>query len=79
MLRFQYNEWFKTGITKWGIFSAKSGYFYYAIHILCPPDKKFTIQVLYSEFEKANINQKLGLFVYINYFILDDAEYVKWP
>ena len=32
MLRFQYNEWFKSGITKWGIFSAKSGYFYYAIH-----------------------------------------------
>ena len=33
MLRFQYNFVFIPGITKWGIFSAKSGYFYYAIHM----------------------------------------------
>ena len=32
MLRFQYNWVFTLGITRWGIFSAKSGYFYYAIH-----------------------------------------------
>ena len=32
MLRFQYKICIRSGITKWGIFSAKSGYFYYAIH-----------------------------------------------
>ena len=32
MLRFQYNLVLTLGITRWGIFSAKSGYFYYAIH-----------------------------------------------
>lgn len=32
MLRFQYKVYMNSGITKWGIFSAKSGYFYYAIH-----------------------------------------------
>ena len=40
MLRFQYNEWFKTGITKRGIFSAQNGYFYYAIHNLADVDKQ---------------------------------------
>lgn len=34
MLRFQYNDRMLSGITKWGIFSDKSGYFYYAIHTL---------------------------------------------
>ena len=34
MLRFQYNLVLTLGITRWGIFSAKSGYFYYAIHTL---------------------------------------------
>lgn len=33
MLRFQYNFIPMSDIIKWGIFSAKSGYFYYAIHI----------------------------------------------
>lgn len=44
MLRFQYNFVFISGITKWGIFSAKSGYFYYAIHTGELPEDKKTVK-----------------------------------
>ena len=33
MLRFQYNLFYNSDITKWGIFSDINGYFYYAINI----------------------------------------------
>ena len=61
MLRFQYNEWFKTGITKWGIFSAKSGYFYYAIH-----KKKYAIVFMDAiHFHVRQDNQTVKKAVYV--------------
>jgi len=45
LLRFQYNWAFTLGITKWGVFSAKSGYFYYAIHTKLEYRMKGTLTV----------------------------------
>ena len=60
LLRFQYNEWFKTGITKWGIFSAKSGYFYYAIHTRERSRELFEIADEMAELEPAENSYSRG-------------------
>lgn len=63
MLRFQYNEWLKSGITKWGIFSAKSGYFYYAIHIkmVTDPEGQVVLEERYLCYAKwEDIASELG-------------------
>lgn len=65
MLRFQYNFILISGITKWGIFSAKSGYFYYAIHTyLNTKEKEFLVFLLKKrlyEFTPIEVSKMTGV------------------
>ena len=49
------------GITKWGIFSAKSGYFYYAIHILGKlSDSRYAILDAQYEKEQSELTVEIS-------------------
>ena len=61
LLRFQYNKWFKSGITKCGISSAQSGYFYYAIHIVI----SFSLDIIVRKpLFSRNVGRPLQAFSY---------------